>query len=142
MRHIIFLFVFFPIVVFAQEQPGMPPNMPMDMEKMQKMQRHMQNMDMGKLQEAMACMKNIDRSALEGLEEEGKKMEAEVAAMCRSGNRDGAQDKAMEFAMEMRSRPELKKMQECGKMAQGMLPKGAFEDLVEEGKNQHVCDDF
>ncbi len=119
----------------------MTPNMP-NMERMQEMQRHMQNMDMGQLQEAMACMKNIDMSVVKGLEAEGKKMEAEVDALCKSGNRDGAQDKAMEYAMEMRKRPELQKMQECGKMAAGMLPKGVFDDLVEEGKNRHVCDDF
>ncbi len=141
MRHLIYIFILFPVVVFAQEQPGMPPNMP-DMERMQEMQRHMQNMDMGKMQEAMACMKNIDRSALEGLEEEGKKMEAELDALCKSGNRDGAQAKGMAYAMEMRSRPELQKMQECGKMAAAMMPKMAFDDLVEEGKNRHVCDGF
>ncbi len=48
----------------------------------------------------------------------------------------------MKYAMEMRDRPELQKLQECGKMAQGMLKKGAFEGFVEEGKNQHVCDVF
>ncbi len=141
MRHLIYILILFPVVVLAQEQPGMPPNMP-NMERMQQMQRHMQNMDMGKLQEAMACMKNVDMSVVKGLEAEGKKIEAELDALCQSGNLDGAQDKAMEYAMEMRDRPELQKLQECGKMAQGMLPKGAFEDLLEEGKNRHVCDDF
>ncbi len=141
MRILLFMILFFPIVAFAQEQSGMPQNMP-NMERMQKMQRAMQQMDMGKLQEAMACMKNIDMSVVKGLETEGKKIEADLDALCQSGNRDGAQDKAMEYAMEMRDRPELQKLQECGKMAQGMFPKGAFEDLLEEGKNRHVCDDF
>ena len=138
MRNLIYLFLLFPVVVFAQEQPGMPPNMPMDMEKMQ---RHMQQMDMGKMQEAMACMKDIDHSALEGLEEEGKKMKAEVEAMCRSGNRDGAQDKAMEYGKEIMNRSEMKKMRECSKMMAGMMPKMPFENLEEEGKNRHICDD-
>jgi len=128
MRHIIFILILFPVAAFAQGNPNMPPNMPqMDMEQMQK---------------AMTCMKNIDRSAMEGLEEEGKKMEAEVGALCRSGNRDGAQDKAMEYGKEMMSRPELMKMRECGKMMAGMLPKMPFEDLEEMGKDRHVCDDF
>ncbi len=140
MRHLIYILVLFPVVVFAQEHPGMPPNMSqMDMEKMQ---RAMQQMDMGKMQEAIACMQNVDMSVLEGLEAEGKKMEAEVGALCKSGNREGAQDLAMSYVKEMKSRPELQKIQECGKMAEGMMPKGAFEDLVEEEKNQHVCDDF
>ncbi len=139
MRTLIYVLLFFPVVTFAQSQPGMSPNMPMDMEKMQEM---MQQMDMGKMQEAMACMQNIDMSSLEGLEEEGKKMESELDALCQSGNRDGAQDKAMEYAQDMMSRPELKKMRDCGELAAGMFPKMVFEDLMEKGKNQHVCDDF
>ena len=145
MRYLFFMFVLLPGVAFAQGQPGMPPNMPMDMEKMQRMQemqRNMQQMDMGKMQEAMACMKDIDRSALEGLEEEGKKIEAELGALCKSGNRDEAQDKAMAYGKEMMSRPEIKKMRECSKLAAGMLPKMPFEDFEEKTKNQHVCDDF
>lgn len=141
MRYLFLLFVLFPIVVFAQGQPGVPPNMP-DMERMQQMQRNMQNMDMGKMQEAMACIKGIDQSALQGLDEEGKKIEAELGALCKSGNRDEAQDKAMAYGQEMMSRPEIKKMRECSKLAQGMMPKMGFEDLMEEGKNRHVCDDF
>ena len=54
MRNLIYLLILFPVIVFAQEQPGIPPNMPMNMEEMQ---RNMQQMDMGKMQEAMACMK-------------------------------------------------------------------------------------
>ncbi len=151
MRMLIYMIivVLFPGVVFAQTDPGMPPhmppNMPMDKEKMQRMQemqRKMQQMDMGKMQEVIACMEGIDRSGLKGLEEEGKKMKAEVKALCRSGSRDEAQDKAMEYAKEMMSRPEIKKMRECGKKAAGMFPKMGFEDLMEEGKDRHVCDDF
>ena len=138
MKSLIYLLMFFPIVVFAQSHPGMPP----DMERMQEMQRRMQQMDMGKMQEAMACMKNIDRSALEGLEEEGKKMEAEVAALCKSGNRDDAQDKAIKYAKEMMARPELQKMRECGKMLAGMVPQMPFENIEEESKNRHICDEF
>ncbi len=138
MRFLIYIFILFPVVIFAQDHPRVSPNMPLDMEQMQ---RNMQQMDMGKMQKAMACMKNIDRSALEGLEEEGEKMEAEITAMCRSGNRDAAQDKAMGYGREMMSRPEIKKMRECSKLAAGMLPKMPFEDFEEKTQNQHVCDD-
>ena len=139
MRNLIYLLVLFPIIVFAQEQPGMPPNMPMNMEEMQ---RNMQQMDMGKMQEAMACMKNIDRSALEGLKEEGERMKAEVGALCKNGKRNEAQDKAMAYGKEMMSRPELMKMRECGKMMAGMMPKMPFEHIEEENKNSHVCDNY
>ncbi|MEX2492605.1 MAG: hypothetical protein WD425_12670 [Nitrospirales bacterium] len=109
---------------------------------MEQMQRNTQPMDMGKMQEAMACMKDIDQSALKGLEEEGEKMNAEVEAMCRTGNRDAAQEKAMEYAKEMMNRPELKKMRECSKMMAGMMPKMPFENLEEESNNRHICDEF
>lgn len=127
MRHIIYILILFPAVAFAQSHQGIPSNMNIDMEKMQKV---------------MACMQNIDRSVLEGLEEEGKKMEAEVGALCRSGNRDEAQDKAMAYGKEMMNKPELKKIRECGKLAAGMLPKMPFDTFEEEGKQTHVCDDF
>jgi len=124
MKIIIAIFVLFPIVAFAQNPKEMPPNM--NMEQMQK---------------AMACMKNLDRSSFKGLEQEGKKMEAEIGALCRSGNRDTAQDKAMVYGKDMMNRPEIRKMQECSKLAGGMMPL-SFEKFVEESKNRHVCDDF
>jgi hypothetical protein len=127
MRHILCILILFPIVAFAQGNPNMPPNMPMDMEQMQK---------------AMACMKNLDRSSFEGLEREGKKMEADVGALCRSGKRDEAQDKAMAYGKEIMNRPEMKKMRECSKMMAGMMPKMPFENLEEESKNRHICDEF
>jgi hypothetical protein len=139
MRNLIYLLIFSPVVVFAQKQPGIPPNMPMDMEKMQ---RNMQQIDMGKMQEAMECMKNIDRSALEGLKEEGEKMKAEVGSLCKSGKRDEAQDKAIVYGKEMMSRPELMKMRRCGKMMAGMMPEMPFEHIEEEAKNSHVCDGY
>ncbi len=149
MRYMLVLILLLPVTVLAQTNPemppNMPPNMPMDKEKMQRMQemqKRMQQMDMGKMREAMACMKDIDRSGLKTLEEEGKKMRDEIEALCRSGNRDEAQDKGMEYAKEMMSKPELQKMRECGKLAAGMLPKMGFEELMEEGKDRHVCDDF
>lgn len=97
-------------------------------------------MNMGKMQKAMACMKNIDRSALERLKKEGEKMKVEVGELCKSGKRNEAQDKAMAFSMEMMSRPEVRKMRECGKMMAGMMPEMPFENIEKETKNSHVCD--
>ena len=134
MRFLILILVLFPLIAFAQGQPGMPQ---MDMEKMQKA---MQQMDIGKMQEAMACMKDIDQSALEGLEKEGKKIEAELDSLCKSGNREEAQSKAMGYAAEMMSRPELIKIRECSEIAAGMLPQMPFDNFEEEMKDKHVCD--
>ena len=127
MRNLIYLLILLPVVVFAQKQPGMPPNMSMDMKKMQ---------------EAMACMKNIDQSALEGLKEEGEKMKTEVGALCKSGKRNEAQDKAMVYGKEMMNRPELMKIRECSKMMAGMVPKMPFEHIERDAQNSHVCDNY
>ena len=102
----------------------------------------MQQMDMEKMQKAMICMKGLDRSAFKGLEEEGKKMEAEIGAMRRSGYHDAAKDKAMAYGKDMMHRPEIKKMRECSKLAAGLLPKMPFENFEEMNKDRHVCDDY
>ena len=127
MRKLIYLLILFPVVVFAQKQPGMPPHM---------------HMDMMKMEEAMACMKNIDQSALEGLREEGEKMKAEISALCKSGEREEAQDKAMAYGKEIASRPELLEMRKCGKMMESMMSGLPFQHIEKETKNSHICDDF
>ena len=139
MRFLIYILILFPVVVFAQHNPEMPPNMQKDMRQMQ---RNMQQMDMGKMQEAMACMQNIDQSGLKDLEREGKKMQLEIRSLCKSGNRDEAEAKAMAFGKDMMNRTEIKKMRECSKLAAGMLPKMPFEDFEKKYKNRHVCDDL
>lgn len=139
MTNLIYLLILFPTVVFSQMQPGMPPNMPMDMEMIQ---RNMQKMDMGKMQETMACMKNVDRSLLEGLKEEGEKIKAEIVSLCKSGKRDEAQDKAIAYGKEMMSKPGLMKMRDCGKMMAGMMLGMPSEHIEEETKNSHVCDEY
>ena len=140
MRSLIGIIILFPVVVLAQGQPGTPPNM--SQKDIEQMQRNMQQMDMGKMQEAMACMKNIDQSALQRLDQEGRKMKAEVAALCRSGKRDQAMATAMEYGKEMMKKPEIKKMRECGKMMAGMMPQLPFENIEEKQKDGHLCDEF
>ncbi len=142
MNKLIFILILFPAVGYAQSHEGMPPNMAMDQEHMQQMQRSLQQMDMKQLDKAAACMEKLDLSMMDGLEKEGKKMEAEIGTLCQSGKRQEAQDRAMKYATEMMGRPEMKKMQECSKLASGMLPKMSYEKIAEMGKNQHVCDDY
>lgn len=69
-------------------------------------------------------------------------MRAEVGVLCKDGNRDAAQDKAMAYGKDMMNRPEVKKMRECSKLAAGIMPPMPFEKFAEENKNYHVCDDF
>ncbi|MGB0908865.1 MAG: hypothetical protein ACPGYT_00760 [Nitrospirales bacterium] len=142
MSKLIFILILFPVVGYAQSHQGMPPNMAMDQERMQHMQRGLQQMDMKQLDKAAACMEKLDLSLMDGLEKEGEKMEAEIGALCQSGKRQEAQNRAMKYATEMMGRPEMKKMQECSKMVAGMMPKMPYKKYEEMGKNQHVCDDY
>jgi len=137
MNKLIYLLILFPVVVYAQSQQGMPPQM-----NMEQMQRNLGQMDMEQLQKAAACMETLDLSMMDGLEKEWKQMESEIGSLCQSGKRDDAQNRAMKYAREMMSRPEMKKMQECSKLAAGMMPKMPYEKIEEMGKNQHVCDDY
>ena len=142
MNKLVYLLILFPVVVYAQGSQGMPPHMQMDQQKMQQMQRNLQQMDMGRMQEAMTCMQSIDPAALQGLDEESKKIQAELSGLCQSGKRSEAQDKAIAYGKEMMARPEMKKMRECSKMVRGMMPKMPFENIEELSKDKHVCDDF
>ena len=77
------LLCFLPLTTFAQNPMGMSEA---DMQKM------MQQMQM-----AQACMEKIDRSQLDVLEKKSKQFEAEMKSLCAKGNRDAAQDKAMNY---------------------------------------------
>ncbi len=128
MRKIVYLITcLFPIVVFAQGNSGMQ----MDMQKM-----------MERVQKAQNCMQNIAPSELDKLEQEGKKVEAEVKLLCADEQRDKAQKKALDYAKEVMNRPAIKTMQKCGEMLDGMIPKMPFDDIDKEFKNRHVCDEM
>lgn len=107
----------------------------------------MSDADMQKMMQGMnamqECMAKVDMAAMERLGEEGKKMEAEINTLCKSGKRDAAQDKAMVFGMKIAKDPNMKIMAECGKQMQGMMPPMAqppYADLAEDGADRHVCD--
>ena len=90
-----------------------------------------------------ACMEKVDQSKLEALEVKGKKMQAEIQALCKAGKRDKAMTTAMEYSMQMKNDPALKEMSKCGEMMQGMMPK-PYSPIDEgpDGKPSHVCDNI
>lgn len=127
MKKITYLLACLPITVLAQGNPEMTPEMMKMMEQAQK---------------ARACMENIDQSEFDGMEQEGKRMQAEIKSLCTSGKRDEAQKKAIAYSKEMMSRPAMKKIRECSKMLRGMIPKMPFENFEKEYKNRHMCDEL
>ena len=128
------LFAIAALAAIAHNASALPPGGMNDAD----MQRMMQGMNA--MQE---CMARVDMAAMERLGEEGKRMEAEISALCQAGKRDVAQDKAMAFGMKIAKDPDMQVMAECSKQMQGMLPpmaSSSYADLAADAGNRHVCD--
>ncbi|NOY71850.1 MAG: hypothetical protein GXP14_05650 [Gammaproteobacteria bacterium] len=129
MRKIIYLMTcLFSVAVFAEGNSGM--------------QMDMQQKMMEQLKKAQNCMQNIDSSVFDKLEQEGKKMDAEVKLLCADGQRDEAQKKAMDYAKEVMNRPAIKKMKKCSEILDGMASKMPFDDIDKKFQDRHVCDEI
>lgn len=104
----------------------------------EQMQKMMQNAR--KMQE---CFENIDRSAFEKLEKEGKRVEAEVEALCESGKRDEAQARAVAYGREISESEEMQEIQKCGAMMEGMMDNMPImmQESFDEEKHGHICDE-
>ncbi|MGW8194897.1 MAG: hypothetical protein ACWGOX_11600 [Desulforhopalus sp.] len=102
-------------------------------------QADMQNM-MQQMQQMQECMASIDQAELDTLQKRSEEFTRRIEALCSQGKRDQAQQEAMSFGQEMAGNPSMKKMQECGKLAQGMVPgmPHGFDDT--DYSQTHVCD--
>ena len=117
-----------PVTAIAQNYPGMSGGDTQDMMlQMQKMQ---------------TCMQGVDQSRLQEFEQQANIIEAEVKSLCASGKRDDAQQKAIAFAQEVTGNPDIRKMTECGKMMNNVMPSMPFVDQANEMDKSagHVCD--
>lgn len=111
-----------PVAVTAQDFPGMA------------------QMDMQKLQQMQQCIENIDQSQLQEIEKQQQQFDTEIRALCKSGKRDQAQQKAIAYAKQMMNNPAIKAMQKCGEIARGMMPEMPVMQMENELESQHVCD--
>ena len=125
-----------PVMSFAQNPMGMNEA---DMEKM-----------MQQVQEAQACMEKIDQSELKKLEKKSQQFEAEMKSLCANGQRDEAQDRAMDYMKEVVNSPVVQQAKRCGEKMKGMM-QGMMQGMNQPGSlmtedrdytNQHVCDSF
>ncbi|MEA1889659.1 MAG: hypothetical protein U9N50_07775 [Pseudomonadota bacterium] len=101
---------------------------------------------MQQIQEMAACMATIDQNEIKGLENESKKFETEVKALCKSGKRDEAQEKAIEFSKKVLKSPAMVTMRKCtenvsGAM-KGMMPDMSAEKIAKDYSDKHVCDEI
>ncbi len=128
--------ILLPLSAAAQNYP---PGMDMGGQDMQAM--------MLQAQKAQACMEQVDQDALQALEEEGRRFEAEIKALCAAGKRDQAQKKAMAYGRKMAASPVIKEIKKCAEMMQGMV-QNMFPGMEmgmmdgEDGTESagHVCD--
>lgn len=123
-----FVVLLLPVMAIAQGYPGMS-------------EQDMQNM-MQQMQEMENCMQSVDQSKMEAWEQRGKKLQAEIDSLCANGKRDAANNKAMAFAMEMSSDPDIQKMKQCGEKMRSVMPPLPYMNLDSTGEKSgsHVCD--
>ncbi len=108
-----------------------------------------QNIDpamMEQLQEMATCMSAIDQNEIKQIEKESKEFEAKVKGLCKSGKRDDAQKKTMEFSQKVIKSPAFTAMRKCTERMpaamKGMLPDMSAERIAKEFKEKHVCDEI
>ncbi len=90
----------------------------------------------------MACMQNIDSGKMEALQKRGEQMKSEIDALCKSGQRDAAQKKAIAFAKEINDAEVMKQFRECSKNSgmQAALVPGTENFSNDSPDKTHVCD--
>ncbi|GBE06973.1 hypothetical protein BMS3Bbin11_00345 [bacterium BMS3Bbin11] len=123
---IMVIFLFSPMAVLAQQ--GINPEI------------------MQQLQEMATCVATIDQNEMKALEKESNKFEAEVKGLCKSGKRDKAQKRALEFSKKIINSPALITMRKCTENVsaslKGMVPDMSTEKMVKDYSNKHVCDEI
>ena len=124
----VFVFLLWPAMAIAQGYPGMS-------------EQDMQNM-MLKMQEMENCMQSVDQSKMEAWGQRGKQLQAEIDSLCANGKRDAANNKAMAFAMEVSSDPDIQKMRQCGEKMRSMMPPLPYMNMDSTGdkSGSHICD--
>lgn len=93
-------------------------------------------------QQAQTCFGEIDQAALDKLDQDGRKIQAQVKSLCSSGQRAQAQKEAIAFSRKMMGSNEIKKIRECGESFQGMMPQMPYDNIEEKYEQQHVCDEI
>jgi len=87
------------------------------------------------------CLQNIDQKSMEAMEEKSRKIAQRIENLCRAGKRDQAQRFAIESGRELAASEEMRKMQECSKMMQGMKPPTTLPS-EKELQQHHICDNY
>jgi hypothetical protein len=107
---------------------------------------------MGQLMEAMqgmqACIAGVDQASLKRLQHQAEQAEAEMRVLCRTGQENAAQARALALGQQMAADPALKTMQACMAklpklpMLQAASPLGQLTvaDEPVEGSSRPICE--
>jgi fumarate hydratase class II len=76
---------------------------------------------------------------MERLQQQSKKMQTEIEALCKLGKRDEAQATAMRYGQEIAASEDMQAIKNCGEMAQQMMQHMQMGGGA-EGKTTHICD--
>ncbi len=97
---------------------------------------------MQQMQKMQSCMKNVDQAQMKVLEQRSQKVDTEIKALCASGKRDEAQERAISFGMEISKDPTMQVMRKCGELMKGAMPEMPFMNHGNDrdSSSHHVCD--
>ncbi len=126
MKHLAAVLGFFSASAFAQNYQGMSE------QQMQAMMQQMQQME--------SCMQNIDQAGLQALEQQSRRVEAEIKSLCEQGKRDDAQQRAISYGQELAADSVMQQMSRCGEIMKDAVPNMPDMTKFEEGSSRHVCD--
>ena len=121
------------IVAFACGGFG-PPGFAQSMDQAQ-MQQMMEN-----AQKMQACMSEVDQAAMEAMASDAQAFQKKIKALCAAGKREQAMSDAIAYGKQVNASPDMKKMRECGKYMQGMMPDMHIPDPTTED-GSHICDE-
>src|SRR5690606_34399501 len=92
--------------------------------------------------EMQDCLAKVDQSVMDRLRVEGEAVGVEIKSLCKAGQRDAAQARAIAYSQRIAATPEMAELTHCGSMLTAMLP-AAVATVPDEAAGtapSHVCD--
>ena len=123
MKELIRLILLCSSILFAQDMAQINgQNMEKMMQEMQKMQ---------------SCMAKINFDALASLQEKAFSVQKEIENMCKQGQRDKAQNRALTFSNKVMTFPAVVQLKQCSK---GTSMESMMQIAKQDFEKHHVCD--
>ena len=88
------------------------------------------------------CLAKVDQNALQALSDQGEQTQSEVQALCQSGKREAAQQKAMTYIKALEQSGILNEIKKCGTVGEQVVRQMALPATTdtEMASGSHICD--